>query len=568
MFNKFKLILSLKQIYGLTIILFLLLFGSLLESFALISIIPLLELILDKNNLRVFKKFVIEYSDLFQNLSYNEFVTTICIILVLFYLFKNAYLSLLNYKQNDFLTKLSADLSKRLFEKILKKDYLFFTKNNSSEIIKYFQVDLSYFGGLCQAYLSLTIEIFLSLSVILTVLFLDPFTALISTLVIIPFSILYLFFSKGYLKKVGRERTVVDKKISKNILEGINGIKEVKINNIEDYLIKQLSKEENKRAKILTWYNTLNQIPRNIFELVAIVTIIIVIIYKISFTNDNQLLSTLGVFVAATFRLLPSINRIISSLQSINFFKGSFEIVYNLFDGINNSFEDIKLDKIDFKSHIELENINFSYGSERNILENLNIEIKKGDFIGLMGESGSGKSTLVNIILGLIQPDSGKIKIDNNQINSLYKHKGFASYIPQDVFLFDESIAKNIILNKKQDNKYNKKLSEAIKKSNLELFIGNLPLGIDTIVGERGGQLSGGQIKRLAIARALYSNPELLIFDEATSALDLKTEDTFLNEISLFKKTKTIIFISHNRQSLRNCDKIYKLENGSLHKIE
>ena len=391
MLNKLKQILSNKQIYGLIILLFLLLFGTVLESFALLSLIPILELILDKNNVQVFKTHIIQYTDLFQNLTYVDFVTLTCIIIVFIYFFKSAYLSLLTFKQNSFISNLNADLSKRLFEKILKKEYLFFTEKNSSEVIKYFQVDLSYFGGLCQAYLSLFIDILLSLSVILTVFFIEPNVALISASVIIPLSGLYLLFSKRYLNKIGNERTLIDTKISKSIIEGINGIKEIKINNLEGHLINQLFKNENKRAKILTWYNTLNQIPRNIFEFIAILTIIIVIIYKIYANDSNPLLSTLGIFVAATFRLLPSVNRIISSIQSISFFKGSFDIVYKLFNDINNSPKEVNFNKINFKSDLELVNLNFSYNNEIKILKNLNLKISKGDFIGFMGESGSGK---------------------------------------------------------------------------------------------------------------------------------------------------------------------------------
>jgi len=568
MLNRLKQILSNKQIYGLIILVFLLLIGTVLESFALLSLIPILELILDKNNLQVFKTHIIEYTDLFQNLTYVYFVTLVCVTIVFIYFLKNAYLSFLTFKQNSFLSNLKADLSKKLFENILKKEYLFFTEKNSSEIIKYFQVDLAYFGALCQGFLSLFIEVLLSLSVILTVFFLEPNVALISASVIIPFSGLYLLFSKRYLNKIGNERTIIDAKISKSIMEGVNGIKEIKINNLEGYLSNQLFQNENKRAKILTRYNTLTQIPRNIFEFIAILTIIVVIIYKVYANDSNPLLSTLGIFVAATFRLLPSVNRIISSIQSISFFKGSFDIIYKLFNDINNSPKEVNFNKINFKSNLELIDLNFSYNNQTQILKNLNLKISKGDFIGFMGESGSGKSTLVNIILGLIQPNSGKIKIDDNQYKTLYKYKNFASYIPQDVFLFDESISKNIVLDENEEFKSNTRLSDVIKKANLEKFISQLPFGLDTKVGERGAKLSGGQIKRLAIARALYSNPELLIFDEATSALDLKTENTFFEEISLLKKTKTIFFISHSRQSLRNCDKIFKLEKGTLQRIK
>ena len=282
-------------------------------------------------------------------------------------------------------------------------------------------------------------------------------------------------------------------------------------------------------------------------------------------------LTLLGFFSATFIRLTPSAYRIISSLQRIKF-------TQKILNSLNKNleyFDKIKIDKdekskrkkienISIENSIVIKNIKFSYNSKK-LFESLDLEIKIGDTIGIFGESGSGKSTFVNLLIGLLKPDKGEILINDKNINSnIYLWRKNIGYVPQNIFLIDDTFKKNISLNFDSKKENLKRLNECLKQSELEKFISSLPNGIDTIVGERGSRISGGQLQRVGIARALYNNPEILIFDESTSALDRETELEIFKNIYKFKDRKTLIIITHKKELLKDCDKIYKLENGKF----
>lgn len=565
-YNKLKYLLSKNQLLAIKILILLILVGMGLEAFLLYSIIPIIKLITDEKYFEIIKPKLESYSFIYETISYYNLAVIAVVGLILIFFLKNLYLIILTFSQNKFLSNLNSHLSSRLYRIFLCKKYSFFLNNNSSEILKNFQIDLGYFNSLCQNFIQLIVEVFLCLAVLITLIYLEPISSIISGLLIIISSIIYVVLTKGPIKKLGYERFKMENLNSKLILESIQGIKEIKIYNKEEVFIDIFKNREFQKAFFVSRFNTLNQIPRLIFEVVGITAIMSVVIYKINFMiNKSDLFVTVGLFISATFRLLPSVNRIISALQGINYYKSSFLLIYNLFYEAEEFF--FKSKKLKFKDKIELKNINFKYHGGKNVLENLSLEIKKGDFIGLMGESGTGKTTLFNIILGLLYPTKGEILIDGKPIKNNDTYKNLFGYITQDIILFDESIKYNISLEFNEKLINFERVNEVIRLSGLENYIASLENGIETIVGEKGAKTSGGQIKRIGIARALYNDPDILFFDEATSALDKKTELSFLNELLKFKGKKTIIFISHNKESLKICDKVYKLENSILYRI-
>jgi ABC-type bacteriocin/lantibiotic exporter with double-glycine peptidase domain len=271
--------------------------------------------------------------------------------------------------------------------------------------------------------------------------------------------------------------------------------------------------------------------------------------------------------------LLPSVNRIIYSYQAIQYSKKSCSIIIREFKNfeeysVNKKSKKTKDKKINFENEIQLKNISFSYGSPDNlILNNLDLNIRKGEVVGIIGKSGSGKSTLVNIILGLLKQNSGNYLIDNVSSDeySFETKSQLFGYVPQDVYLINDSIKNNIAFGD-FDNEFDKNdLAEAIKLSSLDQYVSSLKHKENSIVGERGITLSGGQRQRVSIARALYNKPEILVFDEATSSLDANTENSIINEISNLKNKKTILIITHRESILSICDKVYKLENKTLY---
>ena len=530
------------------------------ESSLLYLLIPIIKLITDEEYFISFNDSYFSQIDFINSLDYNTFVLVAMSFLVFTFLIKNLYLIILTYRQNLFTSNLSANLSIRIFKSFLEKKYSFFIEKNSSELIKNMQIDVQNFSALSQSILTFVIELFLSLAVIFSLIYLEPESAIIAGLTIIISALTYYFLTRDKIEKIGSIKNLFEKNVTKVILESIQGIKILKIYNKEKDFLDDMSGKEYGKAKIIGSFNTLHQIPRLIFEFIGILSIITIIAYKLYYVGDRtNLFVTIGLFVAATFKLLPSINRIVGSLQQINYYKDSLGILYNIIK--NHKYSKKKLEKIKFSDKIELNEISFSYVKENKILDNLNLKINKGEFVGLMGKSGAGKSTLVDLLIGLLEIQKGKLLVDGKSISELFRYN-IVGYIPQQVTLFDTNILNNITLesNKKEINQV--MVKKAIELSGLKDFINSSPLGLDTLVGEKGVQISGGQIKRLGIARALYNNPEILIFDEATTALDKKTESDFLNQICKLKGEKTMILISHDINCFKDCDKVYQLTNG------
>jgi len=564
--RKIKSLLTKNQLFGIKILVLLISIGMALEAILLYSLIPLIKLLTDKSYYDDIVLKLEKYDFIRENISYSNFIIFSAIGLIILFFFKNLYLITLTYFQNRFLSNLNSHLSSKLFNVFLSKSYSFFLNKNSSEVIKNFQLDLNYFNALCQSFIMFFVEILLSISVVLTLFYLEPISSIISGILIGISSITYVILTKGYIKRLGDKRNSIENSNVKIISEAINGIKEIKIYNRENSFLEVFKNREFKRAKILTFFNTFNQSPRLIFEIIGISAIMSVILYKTIFKSDQtELFVTVSLFVTATFRLLPSINRIIASLQNINYFKSSLYTIYNLF--FEAFEEDHKTENQIFEKNLVFKNVYFDYSKGNPVFRNLNFEIRKGEFIGLMGESGSGKSTFVNLLMGLLKPTNGKILIDGITIDNLYQKRNLTGYISQDIFLFDETIKYNISLEKKESEIDISRVNEVVLLAGLDKFIKSLDSGLDTIVGEKGAKISGGQIKRIGIARALYNDPEILFFDEATVALDQQMEQSFLKEIEKFKGQKTVIFISHNIESLKICDKVYKLENSVLNKI-
>lgn len=280
----------------------------------------------------------------------------------------------------------------------------------------------------------------------------------------------------------------------------------------------------------------------------------------------------ISLFILSVFRLIPSAARIINSIESIKYNKSAVDKLF--FDVKNNNHTLISNRKyklnINFDKNIILENVCFSYLKNKNyILKNLNLKIRSGDFIGILGRSGSGKTTLVDLITSLIKPNSGRILVDGIDLNSssvdLTKWKDLIGYVPQQIYLNDDTIKRNVAFGLLDKDIEVELVNKAIKLAGLQNFIYKLPKGIDTKVGEYGKKISGGQKQRIGIARCLYKNPKLIIFDEATSALDEYNENLILNQIISLKGKITIIMITHKKILLKKCDKIFELnESGSL----
>ena len=570
--DKLNLIISENHKKKLLILVFLLIIGMFLETIGIGIILPILQIILEPNIIYdvIFFKGILNYLGIDQN---EKIIFFVLGILIAVYFIKSIYLILLTFIQKRLLANISRYLTNTLFSSYLNEEYSFHLKNNSSVLTKNLQVEVSLFTSYLSSIISIITEGVLLIAVVCTIIYFEPVAAI--TLFLF-FSILALLFhqlTKTKISKWGQEREKADKHLLKNIFESFSGIKEIKLLNKEDYFQKLLEKQTKLKADIYTKQLTLNSIPRHYLELVSISGVVLIILVSLSYSSElKNVITTLGICLAGTFKIIPSFNRIIGSFQNIKFNKPSLDLIYDEVYSLKRKIKKrVKQTGIEFKDHILIKNLQYSYlNSSKRVLNKINLNIDKGSTIGIIGSSGEGKSTLVNILIGLLNPTKGEIKVDNKLLDTsnLKAFQGLIGYVPQDIFLIDDSIKNNIALGIHSNEISSNRIDKCIKDSQLSKFTNSIPEGIETVVGERGVKLSGGQKQRIGIARALYNDPDILVLDEACSALDIEIEKEVMKSINLLKRKKTIIIISHRYSSLRECDKILKMESGQLNQYK
>tara|TARA_X000000950_G_C13851792_1_gene634799 strand:- start:493 stop:1740 length:1248 start_codon:yes stop_codon:yes gene_type:complete len=407
-------------------------------------------------------------------------------------------------------------------------------------------------------------------SILLTLIFIEPTGAISVGIFYGVLSLIFFQFTKRKLTKWGELRQNLDSQVSKISFEGLGGIKDLIILGKRSVYMDYFSNRNFSKFNLNAKMGTLSQVPRFFLELVSILGLISFIsVMLIQGKEPTSLITILGVFVAAVFRLIPSINKIISVSQLLKYHKPSVEIIFNELNS-TELFENTSLDNSEFvfKNQIEFKDVRFAYNKKNIVLNDVNLKIKRGQSIGLIGESGSGKSTFVDLLVGLHEPSFGNILIDNSdnfQLSQSWRNN--VGYVSQTIYLIDDSIKKNIALGVPDDKIDDQWINEILIKVRLDKFINNLEEGFNTKVGERGVQLSGGQRQRIGLARALYNDPEILILDEATSSLDENTEREVMSAVNSLKRQKTLIIIAHRLSTLDNVDQKYKLENTRLFKV-
>jgi len=551
-----------KKLIILTILLFI---GMILEFFGLGILVPVLNILIDPSAFSQNQYFE-SLKEFFKGISDQSFILYILGFIVVFYAAKSCFLVMLAFKQNRFLSLLNASISNKLFSSYMNQPYDYHLKINSSDLVKNLQIEASHFFTFMTSLINIFIEGGLILSVLITLIIIEPIGTLILSTFLFTLTLIFYKLTKSRLDLWGRTRQELDLKLAKAVTEGLGAIRDLIISRKIDFFTKKYNDLSFKKARITSNHILFTQLPRFYFELASISGLVL-FIFILIFTGKNTtaLVATLGVFVAGVFRALPSLNRIVTSLQNLKFYKSSVDIIYHELNSFNSNTKNKKIDQsLKFKNKIFLKNITFNYG-KKIILEDTSLEIIKNECVGIIGESGAGKSTLVDLIVGLQAPNDGEILIDDKSLfNISIDWMSKIGYISQNIFLIDDTIESNIAFGVSKDQISVNRLNEVISQAQLHNFIAELPNGLQTNVGERGIQISGGQKQRIGIARALYNNPEILVLDEATSALDPDTEKSIFNLIEFFKNHKTIIIISHNISNLDYCDKVYKIENKKI----
>lgn len=561
--SKFLYLLSSDQKKSLIIVFIFLVFGTILEMIGIAILLPLLSIFSGANNFDFTKYFFNEH-----NIASEKLILYLVTIIVSFYLLKFLFLVFLSWRQSDFITSLSYKLTSDLFKGYLNQSYLFHIQNNTSILLRNLQSELGQFTTYTQSAILLLLELMTIIGIGSVLVYNQPMAAFVAAFFLL---IIVYFFNKYTKNKIvlwGKVRQEQAEKINKHFFQGLGGIKEVKFFGKENYFFKEAENILKINSEISTKYLTIGQIPRYFLEFMALLGIfIIIVVMQIKGMTTTTIFPILGLYLAASFRIIPSINRVLNSLQTMKYLNPVIDVLFNEFKLIKSSNVSSQIsDNLIFRNQIELKNLCFSFpNSESKVLDNLSIKIQKGTTIGIIGKSGSGKSTLIDILLGLHNQTSGEILVDginiSNNIRSWQKNIG---YVPQNVYLIDDTIKANVAFGIATEFINEDSVDKAIKSAQLSELIENILGGKDSIVGERGIKLSGGQKQRIGIARALYSNPDILVLDEATSALDNENETNFMETILHYKNSKTIIIVAHRLSTLKSCDIIYEISNGKI----
>ena len=475
--------------------------------------------------------------------------------------------------QSLFTLKVQTSIGKKLFSNYLKMPYIFHTNVNSSILIRNTTSEISLLIFVLRGYFTIFQEIFLVVCIGVFLLFYNFQVTIVIMLIFLIFSSSFYFFLKKKLFKWGKERQKFEAQTLESLQNGFGAIRDIKIFNVVNFFTKIFDKSNFGLALMNKKQYVIQQLPRLFIEAITLLCLTFLIIITIdSSTNYSTLLPTLALFGFAAFRLMPSVYRLMNVIQDLKF---NAPVITNLSLELENTsknsdFQNLKIDDSDkslkFQNLFELKNINFSYDEkEKFSLENINLSISKGMKVGIIGESGSGKSTLADIILGLIKPENGKIAIDGIDITKNFNHlRKIISYVPQQIYMTDDTILNNIAFGIQKENIDKKNFDLAINNAQIDNFINSLDHKDKTKIGEGGVKLSGGQRQRLGIARALYSNPQIILFDEATSALDTDTESKLMEAIEALSPSKTVIIITHRLSTIKNCDIIYVLDKGKI----
>lgn len=545
--------------------------GSFLELLAVVVFAPYINVLQDQREVQN-KWYLKLIYDLFGFQSVKSFIITFTLGIILIYVVKNVYLILEKNYIFRFSYNMQMKLSTRLLSAYMKEPYTFHLNNNIAVLQRSLHEDTSRFMQVILYALELVAELVVCLALVIYLLAVSKSITIIVLGFMAVFVGGFLLTTRKYSRRLGLENQGYQGKIFQWMNQALGGIKEIKILERETYFTDEFQKYWKKYARGLRIARTISILPKYTVEAVSMTGLLIAIIVKILFGEADTVyfISQLAAFAVAAMRLMPSVGRINEHATNMLYAFPSVELVYHDLVGIESYIEkqddEPKEAGWRLRESIRVQDVSYHYPDmEEWVLEDVNFSIKKGTTVAFIGSTGSGKTTMVDIILGLLTPQKGAVMAD--EINIHEKAKTFhaqVGYIPQTIYLSDDTIRNNIAFGVRQENIDEKAVLAAMEKAQLGEFVDSLPMGLDTIVGDRGVRLSGGQRQRIGIARALYHDPEILVLDEATSALDNETESAVMEAIEHLQGMKTMIIIAHRLTTIRNVDVIYEVADGKV----
>lgn len=569
-----------RQLAGLGVMIF---FGGIIETLGVGAMIPVVTAILSPDTLLGYIEKIPILSKICSILRIDvthisNLTTSLIILLIVVYIIKNLYLLLLVHRQNTFVSYARNDMISRVMREFLNRPYEDYLGADIPTTFRITDSDIPQTFSLVLACLSLASEVVVSFLIFLVLIFQDP---KLTVFIVAVFGIMTLLITKVFkprLNKVGERNQKIQSRIAKWRIQAIYGLKDVKVLNREDFFIRNYYESGRTGADVSRTYAVLNAVPRSLIETVFITAVLGYVAVYISGDGDiDAMMTTLATFAVAAIRVLPSVTRINTYISEIAYTEPCLDFVYeNLQEGMKKDAEMAKIraqaqvECLKLEDKIELNHIKYHYpDSKQYIFADAHMEVRKGQSVGIMGPSGAGKSTIVDILLGLLHAEEGQITCDGIDIFKNYESwLALIGYIPQTIYLVDETIRDNIAFGIDHSEIDENRVWEVLREAQLDEFVRSLPEGLDTTIGDRGVRLSGGQRQRIGIARALYNDPEILVFDEATSALDNETEAAVMEAVNSFHGRKTMVIIAHRLNTIANCDVIYKVDNMKIEKTK
>lgn len=575
--DKIAYIFDRKQKIQLVILGVMIFIGGVLETLGVGGMIPVVQALLMPEQLQ---KYIQKY-DFLNNLcnffhiqNVEQITIALLVGLMSVYVIKNLYILFLTYRQNTFIARSKNQMISRVMAEFLNRPYEKYLGADIPTIFRITDSDIPQTFALMLALLQLSSEVVVSFLIFVVLLFQNVVMTLFILLIFGVMTYFIMRVLKPKLNRIGVQNQSIQSRIAKWRLQAIYGLKDVKVLNREEFFVRNYYETGKMGANVTRNYAVLNNTPRLLIETVFIVSVLSFISVYIKSGGDvTNMVTTVATFGVAAMRVLPSVNRINTYITEISYAQPCLDFVYdNLQEGMKTDAmlaemkANAQVEKLKLEKQIELAHISFHYpDSDKNIFEDANMVVPKGKSVGIIGTSGAGKSTIVDVLLGLLRVQTGEITCDGVNIFKNYESwLAQIGYIPQSIYLIDESIRNNIAFGIDENRIDDRRIWEVLEEAQLKEFVEELPEGLDTSIGDRGIRLSGGQRQRIGIARALYNDPEILVFDEATSALDNDTEAAVMEAVNSFHGRKTMVIIAHRLNTIEKCDIIYKVENAKL----
>lgn len=555
----------------------LILIGGILETLGVSLLLPVVEVLMDPEDIMDNKLVaaVVEFLDI---QSSKQLIMIMLGTLIVLYIVKNAYLLFQTYVQNTFVTRNRNRMISRVMREFLNRPYEVYLGADIPTVFRLTDSDIPNAFQLILVLIQMVTEIVVVVALCIVVVVVSPAMSLFIVAIFLGMTLIITKVLKPRLNDIGHRNQAIQSRIAKWRIQSIYGLKDVKVLHREEFFVRNYYESGAIGANVARNYAVFNNLPRLLIETVFMVSMLLfIMLYMMRGGDIKVLVPQLSAMAVAAIRVMPGTNRINTYLSEIAYSQPCLDYLY---DNLNESMkmdlngsvtgltgeEREKLPKVELRDKIVLDHITYAYpNTDKNIFTDAHMEVKKGQSVGIMGPSGAGKSTIVDILLGLLHVQSGTITCDGVDIFDNYPAwLSKIGYIPQSIYLIDESIRDNIAFGIDADRIDDKRIWEVLEEAQLKEFVEELPEGLDTTIGDRGVRISGGQRQRLGIARALYHNPEILVFDEATSALDTDTEKAVMDAINSFHGRKTMVIIAHRLNTIAKCDVIYKVEDEKI----